>query len=161
MSEHEEPTGIIGELREIGHEHPGKEEAEIRRRLPKWSKTYLVPVLVREATFGSRELQKGLERKTWGEIFQRHEARSSVSVPLTAENSSLVAFRSMYGQPIRVGNGDQPLVEDATADQWELRRKMLVSNRQAIDEDIAICDEAIRLLGKYGVETLGAIKETG
>lgn len=76
------------------------------------------------------------------------------------DEATLEAFRSMFHREIAIGDGQRVKVSDATVDQWEQRRSMLVANVRGIEREIAVCDEAVRLLRQHGCERLGDLNGT-
>lgn len=140
------------QLRQIARENIDEDpEILARKHLHGWTKAELVPLIAREIQMEQRRAVRGERDEAFRGVFMC-SVESEPTLP--TGKSSLDAFRDLFGREVALGDGQRLPVEEVLDEQWLIRRDMLARNRVALDAEIAVCEEAIRLCKVHRVRRL-------
>jgi hypothetical protein len=156
------PDGdIVVALMRLGRENPDGDPHRLATDvLNQTRKNDLLPLLVREIEHGQRSAVRDERDEAFAALWERREsAAGSSRVVDNRDAETLEAFRSMFHREIAIGDGQRVKVSDATKEQWEQRRAMLAANVRGLEREIAVCDEAIRLLREHDRDRLADLND--
>lgn len=138
-------------------EQPDADPQDVARALwPRVKREMLYPLFVGEIRRMQRDaMRTGAERAFHKAFFAQRDETAVITVNA---DDAVGRFRVLFGKTLAIGNEKtRVLVEQMTREQWLARREMLAGNIRGLQRDVAICDEALRVLDETGAPTLGEV----
>lgn len=120
-----------------------------RALLPQITRADLLELLNDEVTHRQRTVTAGIESRVLESLFAGRDTGLKTLV-LPADDP----LRALFGRRMALGDGEAPLTELMTLDQWRARRGMLTRMRAGLDEAIAVCEQAEQRILAAGVSCL-------